>query len=140
MSLLDSFLLQFTVDADQAISETNQLTGSLDQTSISAAENAAALENIANASAELATRIQSTVKSLLKATIGFQALNSAIGLAAATDSLGKFSALIGQSVEDISAIGEAAKRQGGSLASFQGSIQGLDRRRKYCRGAGEARN
>ena len=127
MSLLDTFLLQFTVDAEQAISGTNELSGSLDQTSNAATDSAAALDATSRANAQLAGRIQTTVKDLIKATIGFQALNSALALAGATDSLGKFSALIGQSVEDISAIGEATKREGGSIDSFKGSISGLQK-------------
>ena len=127
MSLLDTFLLQFTVDAEQAISGTDELSASLDQTTDAAEESAAALEQTSAANTELAARIQSTVKNLLKATIGFQALNSAMSLAGITDALGKFSALLGQSVEDINAIGEATKRQGGSLDAFKGSISGLQK-------------
>lgn len=127
MSLLDTFLLQFTVDADQAISGTNELSGSLDQTSAAATDSAAALDATSRANAQLAGSIQTTVKDLIKATVGFQALNSALALAGVTDSLGKFSALIGQSVEDINAIGEATKREGGSLDSFRGSISGLQK-------------
>ena len=127
MSLLDTFLLQFTVDAEQAISGTDDLSNSLDQTSQAATDSAAALDATSRANAQLASRIQTTVKDLIKATIGFQALNSALALAGVTDSLGKFSALIGQSVEDISAIGEATKREGGSIDSFKGSISGLQK-------------
>ena len=123
--LLDTLSLLINVIADDAIDQIDELNNNLDETSGAADQATNALNNNNRTTALLNQQLKKTIVSLGKAALGFVAFSSVISQASSTDSLGKFAKLIGQSVEDINAIGEAAKREGGSVEEFGSSIKGL---------------
>lgn len=127
MSLLDTFTLLFTVDSEDAVKETEKLSESLEETSTAAEGSSVALEETTKSNALFSASLEKSVKDLLKVSAALSAFKSMLNLAGQTDQLGKFSKMLGESVEDIGAIGEATKREGGSVEAFKGSISGLQK-------------
>jgi hypothetical protein len=64
---------------------------------------------------------------VLAGAFGARALTA--GFAATNDRLGKFSEVMGVSANDVAALGRALEHEGGSLESFMGQLQGLERMR-----------
>jgi hypothetical protein len=123
--LLDTLSIMLNVIAEDAIEQTENLNQNLDQTEGSADRSTTSLDRNSKANAALSKQLKKTITSLGKAALGFVAFSSVVSQAADTDRLGKFANLIGQSVDEINAIGEATKREGGSIDAFGSSIKGL---------------
>ena len=123
--LLDTLSIMLNVIAEDAIEQTENLNQNLDQTEDSAGRSTTSLDRNSRANAALTQQLKKTITNLGKAALGFVAFSSVISQAADTDRLVKFANLIGQSVDEINAIGEATKREGGSIDAFGSSIKGL---------------
>lgn len=123
--LLDTLSIMLNVIAEDAIEQTENLNQNLDQTEDSASRSTTSLDRNSRANAALTQQLKKTITNLGKAALGFVAFSSVISQAADTDRLVKFANLIGQSVDEINAIGEATKREGGSIDAFGSSIKGL---------------
>lgn len=123
--LLDTLSIMLNVIAEDAIEQTENLNQNLDQTEDSADRSTTSLDRNSRANAALTQQLKKTITNLGKAALGFVAFSSVVSQAADTDRLGKFANLIGQSVDEINAIGEATKREGGSIDAFGSSIKGL---------------
>jgi len=123
--LLDTLSIMINVIAEDAIEQTENLNQNLDQTEDSAGRSTTSLDRNSRANAALSQQLKKTITNLSKAALGFVAFSSVISQAADTDRLGKLANLIGQPVDEINAIGEATKREGGSIDAFGSSIKGL---------------
>lgn len=130
MSLLDTFALIFETDADEAADDTERLADALDETGEAGGRAADGVDD----SSEAATRgsesfsgMAKSVGGLIAAYLSWQAISaSVLDQALATDQVGKFSQVVGESIETIDAWGAAVELNGGSAESFRGSVESLN--------------
>ncbi len=123
MSLLESFLILFESDADDATKDIKSLDKALDDTEKTA-------NNTTDATDSAGASFLDMGKKSLGAVGGVLALVSAVaGLAAKAqqlDQLGKFADRIGGDIQEIDAWGEAVIRAGGTAEGFQQTLESLN--------------
>lgn len=115
-SVIETFLILFQSDADEAADDIGELNETLDDTEVSANSAADSFVNMG--------------KSALGAVAGVFALSAIVGgLLVKTDQLDqlqKFSDLVGENIGEVDAWGQAVIRSGGSAEGFQQSLKSLN--------------
>lgn len=129
MSLLSTFGILFETDAEKAKREIDDVDKSLSKTEGTAGDTADSFDELTVATDDSAASFfglseeMAVTASGLVVVLGLFAgvTSQALG----TDELGKFSAMMGLSVEEVDSWGEAVIRAGGTAEGFRGSLQSL---------------
>jgi len=123
-SVLETFFLLFESDASSAKKDVDELDSSLDKT-------AKTSKKAIDESGKVSKSFVEMGKSAIGAAAGVFALSkiisSTISMASNIDSLGKFSASIGENIENVNAWEQAVIRSGGTAESLRGSLSNLNR-------------
>lgn len=129
MSLLSTFGILFETDAEKAKREIDGVDKSLSKTEGTANDTADSFDELSVATDDSAASFFGLSEEMAVAASGLVVV---LGLfagvtsqALGTDELGKFSAMMGLSIEEVDSWGEAVIRAGGTAEGFRGSLQSL---------------
>ena len=129
MSLLTAFAIMFETDAEKAKREVDGLNDSLSNTDGVANDAADSFDGLGVSVDDSANSMVNLSDGLGVAAAGLIAITGlfagVISNAAATDELGKFAEVTGQSIEKIGAWEQAVVRSGGTVSGFRGTLESL---------------
>ncbi len=123
MSVLETFLILFESDAEEAKKDIKGLNNELDNTEESA-------KGVTEISDKLGKSIEKSAKDALKATVAYFALKKIysgfMDSISEIDALNKFSDRINENIEDVSAWSYAITSAGGDVEAFKNTLESLN--------------